>query len=147
MDVILNRQWQQWTSVLQQRCILLSNVHLCSLVYPWIPFYKITKKNKSICGKSSVLWSETSTSATQVIFTARKRSLRRLCFYTCLSFCSRVGGCAWQGACVAGGVHGRGACVAGGMHAMPPTPPRTLRDTVGQCAGGTHPTGMHSCFL
>ena len=37
-------------------------------------------------------------------------------------------GCAWQGVCMAGGVHGRGACVAGGawqgvcmaggMHAM-----------------------------
>ena len=26
------------------------------------------------------------------MFTARKRSLRRLCFYTCLSFCSRGGG-------------------------------------------------------
>ena len=34
------------------------------------------------------------------IFTARKRSLRRLCFYTCLSFCPKVGGyrsmhCRW----------------------------------------------------
>ena len=28
------------------------------------------------------------------IFTARKRSLRRLCFYRCLSFCPQ-GGCAW----------------------------------------------------
>ena len=25
-------------------------------------------------------------------------------------------GHAWQGACMAGGVHGRGACVVGGMH-------------------------------
>ena len=46
-------------------------------------------------------------------------------------------GCAWQGtegACVAGGMHGRGSgtCVAGGMAIA---------------AGGTHPTGMHSCFL
>ena len=22
-----------------------------------------------------------------------------------------------------------------------------LRDTAGQCAGGTHPTGMHSCVM
>ena len=22
-----------------------------------------------------------------------------------------------------------------------------LRDTAGQCAGGTHPTGMHSCYI
>ena len=74
----------------------------------------------------------------------------------CHEFCPRGGG-----ACMAGGMHGRGACmggmcgrgacVAGGhawwgcMHAMhvPPTP----RDMVGQCAGGMHPTGMHSCFL
>ena len=76
----------------------------------------------------------------------------------------------WQrGACVAGGVHGRGwghgwqgecawqgegVCMAGGhvwwgmrgggcaCHAHPPT----LQDTVSQCAGSTHPTGMHSCF-
>ena len=27
------------------------------------------------------------------IFTARKRSFRRLCFYTCLSFCSQGGVC------------------------------------------------------
>ena len=33
---------------------------------------------------------------------------------------------------VKGGVHG--------MHA-----PTLLRDMVGQCAGGKHPTGMHSC--
>ena len=65
-------------------------------------------------------------------------------------------GCAWQGGmrgrgrawqvCVhgmVGGMHGVvGACMAGGMHAT--HTPRTLRDTVGQCAGGTHPTGMHS---
>ena len=51
----------------------------------------------------------------------------------------------WQGVCVArGGVHGRG-CMAGGMHATHASP-QTLRDTVGQCAGGTHPTGMHSCI-
>ena len=63
------------------------------------------------------------------IITARKRSLRRLCFYTCLSFCpwwgvrGRVGGCvhgggerAWWGACMADGV-----CMAGGheCHAHP----------------------------
>ena len=59
------------------------------------------------------------------------------------------GGHAWWGgvhgreACVVGGVHGGGACMAGGMHRMH-TPP-TVRDTVGQCAGGAHPAGMHSC--
>ena len=66
------------------------------------------------------------------IITARKRSLRRLCFYRCLSVhggvaCVAGGGGVWQGgcvagscvvgrACVAGGMHGRGvACMAGGM--------------------------------
>ena len=73
------------------------------------------------------------------------------------------------GACMAkGGMHGkrgawwrgwhvwrRGVCVAKGGHAWwrgdawqkggcgmhPP------RDTAGHCAGGTHPTGMHSCLI
>ena len=32
------------------------------------------------------------------VITARKRSLRRLCFYTCLSFCSQgMGGSTWAG--------------------------------------------------
>ena len=51
-----------------------------------------------------------------------------------------AGGHAWQG-----GMHGKGACVSGGMHAM--HAPWTPRDMVGQCTGGTHPTGMHSCIL
>ena len=38
-----------------------------------------------------------------------------------------------------------GECVAGGVHAT--YAPRTLRDTVSQCADGTHPTGMHSCYF
>ena len=42
------------------------------------------------------------------VVTARKRSLRRLCFYSCLS------GGMWQEACVAGGVQGWGVCMAGG---------------------------------
>ena len=48
--------------------------------------------------------------------------------------CSRCsgGGHAWL-------LCGGGACVArGGMRG---------RDTVGHCAGGTHPTGMHSCSV
>ena len=62
----------------------------------------------------------------------------------------------WGGTCMAGehawqgGVCGRGACMGGGMHggveggvrAM--HTPQTLRNMVGQCAGGMHPTGMHS---
>ena len=47
--------------------------------------------------------------------------------------CSR-GACAWWGGHVRGWGH---------VHACPPA------DTTryGQCAGGTHPTGMHSCLL
>ena len=35
-----------------------------------------------------------------------------------------------------------GACMPGGGYVMH----THLRDTAGQCAGGTHPTGMHSCL-
>ena len=93
--------------------------------------------------------------------TARKRSLRRLCFYTCLSFCPRGGG--WYSPQV--------------RHLREQTPPPPGADThpppkffflfflhffciffghffafffntpwFGQRAGGTHPTGMHSCL-
>ena len=40
------------------------------------------------------------------------------------------GGGVWQGACMEGGMRGRGACVTRKMAIA---------------AGGTHPTGMHSC--
>ena len=44
----------------------------------------------------------------------------------------------WQGACLAPGhVHGRGACMAGGCACM--------TGETATVAGGTHPTGMHSC--
>ena len=124
-----------------------------------------------------------------VLITARKRSLRRLCFYSCVSVhrggmrgcggcawlqggghvwlwedvhgcgggwaCVVVGGCAWLwGACMVGGrgcmvVGGmcgcggawlQGACMVAGGHAWDTT-------RYGQWAGGTHPTGMHSCYI
>ena len=84
--------------------------------------------------------------------------LRKGNFFTpfCQSFCSRGGGAGmaggmhggrghvWWGACMVGGIHGRGgvhvwqgACMAsGGVHG-------------GEMAtevGGTHPTGMYSCW-
>ena len=73
-------------------------------------------------------------------------------------------GHAWQGACVARGVHdsgvhgrghawqggmcGRGVCMAGGMHG------RGHAWQLGECMAGEtataadvmHPTGMHSCL-
>ena len=66
------------------------------------------------------------------IFTARKRSLRRLCFYTCLPFCS------WGGS----------ASVHAGIPYPPgaDTPPCAVHaGRYGQQAGGMHPTGMQSC--
>ena len=54
------------------------------------------------------------------IFTAGKRSLRRLCFHRCLSvhrewdMCG--GGMHGRGACMAGGMHGKGACMVEGIH-------------------------------
>ena len=57
------------------------------------------------------------------IFTARKRSLRRLCLHRCLSVHSdRREGRAWQGGGVSGGCAWQGACVAGRV-CMPRTPP------------------------
>ena len=73
-----------------------------------------------------------------------------------------VGGVHGRGACVVGGMHGRGACMAGGAcmvrgacvvsggcawpggHVWSEGGMRD-EDMAGQCAGGTHPTGMHSC--
>ena len=70
------------------------------------------------------------------IFTARKQSLRRLCFHRCLpvhgsmygrgGMCSR-GGHAWKGSCMAGGQVWRG----GGMHGTH-IPRQILRDTVNE---------------
>ena len=68
-----------------------------------------------------------------------------------------VGGHAWQGgvhgrACVAGGMHGKGVCMAGGNVWWGVCVAEGVC-MAGQCvagetataAGGTHPTGMHSC--
>ena len=53
-------------------------------------------------------------------FTARKRSLRRLCFCTCLSFCPR-GGCLLLGGLVPGGAcSGGDACSRGVPGGDPP---------------------------
>ena len=109
------------------------------------------------------------------IFTARKQSLRRLCFYMCPSV-HGGGGQHGIAACLAGGIP---ACLAGlwggvSQHALQvsrPTPKgelegsgqgRVSRPTPGGvskhalrqtppahltaiAAGGKHPTGMHSC--
>ena len=68
------------------------------------------------------------------IFTARKRSLRRLCFYTCVSV-HRGDGLVPGDGC--------GAWSRGGV----PGPGRVCGDApvTATAAGGTHPTGMHSC--
>ena len=93
------------------------------------------------------------------LFTARKRILRRLCFYRCLSV-YRGGvhgggghvwwGCAWwlgsvHGGGGGGGMRGGGGHAwQGGMHATH-TPPADIAG-YSQRAGRTYPTGMHSCL-
>ena len=105
------------------------------------------------------------------IFTARKRSLRRLCFYTWLSFILFTVG----GGGVPDQVHPPGAdtipLTRYTPRSRPPTgpdippwsrhppdqvhiplrpgtPPRAEHaGRYGERAGGPHPTGMHSCFL
>ena len=66
------RQFWTWRDVFQSRAILANSV-------VWVAFLGIYCKGLFI--RSESLW--------EPIFTAGKRSLRRLCFYTCLSFCSR----------------------------------------------------------
>ena len=63
-----------------------------------------------------------------------------------------AGGCAWHGVYMAGAMHGRRACMAGGMCGegacmVGGVCGRGACMAYGQWAGGTHPTGMHSCFL
>ena len=92
----------------------------------------------------------------ECIFTTRKRSLWRLCFYRCLSFCPQ-GGHAWLlgGACVValGGMCGcsRGACVVapeGGVHGCSGGHAWLLPGGVCGCSWGACVValgGMHGC--
>ena len=107
--------------------------------------------------------------------TVRKQSLRRLCFYTCLSFCPQGGGVGSLGPYPGGGEVG-GSGWGGGLQAHTRAErvegsgqggrqaqawgvqdqvwegcvsQHALRQTPQQtatAADGTHPTGMHSCF-
>ena len=63
----------------------------------------------------------------------------------CQSFCSQ-GGRAWPGGVCGGGMRSPGGVHAGGACAVCTPRGLIIRDTFGQCAGGTHPTGMHSCL-
>ena len=84
-----------------------------------------------------------------VIITTRKRSLRRLCFYTCLSVILFRGGCLNQ--CILVYTHPGSRHPLSRCHVWEQTPPRA--DTpcavhagrYGQQASGRHPTGMHTC--
>ena len=79
------------------------------------------------------------------LITARKQSLRRLCFYTCLSFCSRGGGrCLPQ--CMLG------YTLSQNQRQTPPRPeaytPRSRhRSRYEQQTGGKRSTGMHTCWF
>ena len=130
-------------------------IHKASLTTMFTPQWKFICRPRD----KRLLWKQVYINLFLKLVTARKRSLRRLCIYTCLSVilftggrhawlqgggACMVGGCAWL---QEGGVRGcrRGACVAvGGMrggggrgHAWDTT-------RYGQWAAGTHPTGMHS---
>ena len=72
--------------------------------------------------------------------TARKRSLRRLCFYTCLSVILFTGGSASVHAGIA---DPPGADTPRSRHPTEQTPPRAVH--AGR-VGGTHPIGMHTCL-
>ena len=88
----------------------------------------------------------------KAVITARKRSLRRVCFHRCLSVHSGGSrslsrGVSIPGGClsICSGVGSLSICtggflLVGGSLSGRPTPPVRLR------AGGTHPTGMHSCI-
>ena len=100
-----------------------------------------------------------------MVITARKRSLRRLCFYTCLSFCPGV----WYPSmhCRSRGPHPGGEVEGSGLGGSPgPHPWGGLQahtwgggypsmhwdrhlpcQQTATAAGGTHPTGMHSCSV
>ena len=76
------------------------------------------------------------------MITARKRSLRRLCFYTCLSVILFKGGwCLVPGGAWSQGVPGPGGCLV--LRGVPgEDPPGTATAAVGR-----HPTEMHSCLI
>ena len=63
--------------------------------------------------------------------------------YAWWGVCMARRGCAWQGACMAGGMHG-GVCVwqGAGTHGQ-----GDMHGRGATAAGGTHPTGMHSCLV
>ena len=51
---------------------------------------------------------------------------------------------------MAGGVHGRGACMVGGVHGRGHEWwgwGACMAGETATAAGGTHPTGMHSCYI
>ena len=80
--------------------------------------------------------------------TARNEVGARLCFYTCLWFCLQGRG----SAPLHGGINPPPPGPEAGTPLGPGTPPdQALPSTVhagryGQQAGGTHPTGMQSCW-
>ena len=83
------------------------------------------------------------------IITARTRSLRRLCFYTRQSVILFTAGVS---ASVHAGIHPPRvdpplrADTPKSSH-PPPTPCAVHTGRYGQQAGGTHPTGMDTCYI
>ena len=129
---------------------------------------KLTSKITIGCLKILPMDSTTQVDLPPHIFTARKRSLRRLCFYRCLSvhtgggvrgfiqgghawfYSGGVRGFIWGGHVwfylggMRGFIGGHAWFYFGGHAWFFPVFSDTMR--YGQWAGGTHPTGMHSCL-
>ena len=133
------------------------NKHVC---WKPLPGRNVPKSKRWLRSKGTGIFKTTK----YRVFVARKRSLRRLCFYRCLSVhrggACMAGGCmhgrgyAWQGgmhgrgmcgggghvwwwrACVTGGVHGRGGMCGGGhvCHICPPSRYYGIRSMIGRYA-------------
>ena len=143
--------------------------------FPWFPYLK--KKNQIPCFPCTLA---TLSCLQSAVFTARKRSLWRLCFYKCLS-CPQGEGVVvvvsqhalqvtWPGSSILAGAllmclrwcggsiqvtsnawWDRSHSTPGQAPSHPPpgvgTPPGKTPPLDGQWVGGTHPTGMHYCWL
>ena len=77
-----------------------------------------------------------------LIFTARKRSLRRLCFYTCLSFCPQGG---WYSPPPPWQAHPHPCRCPRQAHPHPPAGTPPAGTPPGSHTPSRHPPGMHSC--
>ena len=108
-------------STLMSQSFLISSLEhkVIQRMFRWETFFFLVQTSNSLNITKTMIRRQH-----EIIITARKRSLRRLYFYRCLSVQGGMRGwgrvCVWLGACMAGGhawlggMHGWGACVARG---------------------------------